>query len=385
MLLPVPISHAPIHERAKWTRDRRTVERRVARWRRKSWVDARAEKFGLSRAWYADDEWWETLAIKQTDIDTREVDRNNRVAIPWEVLIMKGLANQGCRNVAGLRKYKLFMSRDQDRDHSPKMRWRYYLEYHKHGTLEGLVQRYREYNQRHPKHKDYLPEAFIWQAFYDFAQAAYHMSVVRFDDSVAPPGKDHFVLHLDLKHENVLMCEPSTVRNLMDYPTLKVADWGLAEYTSREDVNNSKKWKYYGTIVWTPPEQRNEGTYGRNWRHPVLGSSNHPFTMAHVIWQMGANIYGLMELDLHNLDIHTRVNYYEKSETSLRQDGYSVLSGWQNLRYSSKLRALVDDCLLVDPARRPSVADLLERTQEGIRRFADAARRDGGPPEVRLS
>lgn len=87
----------------------------------------------------------QTIAIKQTDIDSREVDGNNHVAVPWEVLIMRGLADQGCRNVAGLRKYKLFLGENP--------RWRYYLEYHRHGTLDGLVHRYKEYNLNHPRNE----------------------------------------------------------------------------------------------------------------------------------------------------------------------------------------------------------------------------------------
>jgi hypothetical protein len=52
-----------------------------------------------------------------------------------------------------------------------------------------------------PVDRERIPEAFIWQAFHDLALAAYHMSTVRFDD-VSNPGRDPYVLHLDLKHEN---------------------------------------------------------------------------------------------------------------------------------------------------------------------------------------
>jgi hypothetical protein len=50
--------------------------------------------------------------------------------------------------------------------------------------------------------RERIPEAFLWQAFHDFAKAAHHMRTVHFDERVAPLGKDHYVLHLDLKHEN---------------------------------------------------------------------------------------------------------------------------------------------------------------------------------------
>lgn len=47
-----------------------------------------------------------------------------------------------------------------------------------------------------------LPEAFIWQAFNEFAKVAVHMSSARFHKSVAPVGENPFILHLDLKHDN---------------------------------------------------------------------------------------------------------------------------------------------------------------------------------------
>lgn len=51
----------------------------------------------------------------------------------------------------------------------------------------------------------------------------------------------------------VLLGDAPSDKNKMDYPTLKVADWGLAEYTSMQDSDNSMKWKNYGTIAWCPP------------------------------------------------------------------------------------------------------------------------------------
>ncbi|EHY57779.1 hypothetical protein HRR83_005310 [Exophiala dermatitidis] len=405
MHLPVSINEQPVHERAPWTRDKAKVQRRLARWRKKRWYDDNAERFGLSKAWFDDheDQWectellgkgsfgvvgqWtkfdkhgravDTIAIKQTDIDEREVDRNNNVTIPWEVLIMRGLADQGCRNVAGIRKYKLFLG-------GSRARWRYYLEYHRHGTLDDLVERYKDHNRRHPRHRDHIPETFMWQAFHDFALAAYHMSTIRFDKSVAPPGDDHFVLHLDLKHENVLLCEPPTSRNSLPYPTLKVGDWGMAEYTSRQDVNNSKRWKCYGTICWFPPEQRKYGAYGSDWTYPILGGPDHPFTISHTIWQMAANIYGMMQLDMDNQDLHTRINDWESAETSLRHNGYSVLRGWKNPHYTSTLRHLVEDCLNVDPTRRPTPVDLVRSTKKGVDAWVDEYRRKGKVEKLRL-
>lgn len=113
---------------------------------------------------------------------------------------MKGLETQGCRNVTLLRKVRFFIPRPHDR--AALHYWRFYIEYYKHGTLHELIVRYKEHNKRYPRNEERLPESFIWQAFDDFAQACYHMYTVRFDGKGPKADGEHFVLHLDLKHEN---------------------------------------------------------------------------------------------------------------------------------------------------------------------------------------
>lgn len=94
----------------------------------------------------------------------------------------------------------------------------------------------------------------------------------------------------------------------------------------------------------------------------------------------------MMELDLDNMDLHKRVNRYEDAESSLRQSGYSVLRGWrQNRRYSDKLRDLVEDCVRLDPKRRPTPAELVARTQSGLKPFAEEFRRTQKAEKVRLN
>lgn len=197
----------------------------------------------------------QTVAIKQADIDTyREIRADGTPTVPWEALIMRGLTQNGCRNTTELRNLKYFNAEN------PK--WRYYLEYYRYGSLHNLVDSYKEYNRTHPGRgyvnatlilmnvkcadkpvdRERIPEEFIWQAFNDLALAAYHMSTVRFDD-VSNPGRDPYVLHLDLKHENgeyflldmkrgvlmrllVLLGDAPGDKRKMRYPTLKVADWG---------------------------------------------------------------------------------------------------------------------------------------------------------------
>lgn len=130
-------------------------------------------------------------------------------------------------------------------------------------------------------------------------------------------------------------------------------------------------------------EQRDYGRYGQSWRHPVLGNQNHPFSMAHVIWQMGANIFGMMNLDIHNTVLNEAINFAESCETKLRENGYSVLDGYRSSIYSRELTELVEDCLRVDPNRRPRPAELVERTARGLRPWTERWKRTGRKEELR--
>lgn len=88
--------------------------------------------------------------------------------------------------------------------------------------------------------------------------------------------------------------------------------------------------------------------------------------MSHVIWQVGANIYGLMYLDQHNNEVDEQVDRHEHMEERLKQYDYSMFRGLKSTVYSSRLTALVEDCLRLDPQRRPRVRELVQHTREGL-------------------
>ncbi len=50
--------------------------------------------------------------------------------------------------------------------------------------------------------------------------------------------------------------------------------------------------------------------------------------MSHVIWQIGANIYGLMNLNQHNEELDEQVNRHEKMEAELWRRWWKIASGW---------------------------------------------------------
>ncbi|KIW16232.1 hypothetical protein PV08_06283 [Exophiala spinifera] len=402
----VPVEDRPIYERAPWTRDPDKVTRRIQRWRAKKWFDATAEMFALSKPRAGNDDredvFWECtemlgrgsfgmvgkwtkfdsrgnavehIAIKQAEvISNYDVDRRGNFDVPWEARIMMELYDQGCENVTRLKGLKLFPKGAQSRN------WRYYVEYYKYGTLHGLIDNYLAYNRGNPRSQKRVPEEFIWQAFHELARATYHMRTVKFGENFAPPGNDQWILHLDLKHENILLGTAPADERYMPYPSLKVADWGMAVCTSRQDPSNSVGWSRHGTICWFPPEQRDDGRYGRNWRRPTFGSRYEPYEMSHVIWQVGANMYGLMYLDRHNRDIDEQIDRHRRMEEELRKWDYSIFRGLKSGVYSPKLTALVEDCLRVDPQRRPRVRELAQRTREGLAPYLARWRQTGQCP-----
>jgi hypothetical protein len=72
------------------------------------------------------------IAIKQTEIEDRERDRDGEPTYPWEALIMGKLKASGCQTIVKLRKLRIMTN-------ATPRRWRYYMECYKLGTLQDLV------------------------------------------------------------------------------------------------------------------------------------------------------------------------------------------------------------------------------------------------------
>ena len=106
--------------------------------------------------------------------------------------------------------------------------------------------------------------------------------------------------------------------------------------------------------------------------------------MSHVIWQIGANIFGLMNLNQHNEELDEQVNRHEKMEAALRQSGYSMFEELRSRVYSSELAALVEDCLRLDPQRRPGVRELVRRTENGLKPYLERWTRTGQCPSLKV-
>lgn len=105
--------------------------------------------------------------------------------------------------------------------------------------------------------------------------------------------------------------------------------------------------------------------------------------MSHVIWQVGANIYGLMYLDEHNNEVDAQVDRHGHLEQELRQYDYSMFRRMlKSSMYTSKLTALAEDCLRLDPRGRPRVRELVQRTREGLAPYLEKWQRTRQCPSL---
>lgn len=144
--------------------------------------------------------------------------------------------------------------------------WRYYLEYAPYGDLDSLMLRYRAFNR-------YLPELFLWHAFDSLATAICNLEY----DQPLFPGLNHdHVLHLDVKPRNIVLGyetahnaqriggiqaqshqerrgDADTDLSIPEYPSLKLADFGVSVLSSRTSPVKFKQTKAHGTLGFFPP------------------------------------------------------------------------------------------------------------------------------------
>ena len=141
------------------------------------------------------------------------------------------------------------------------LEWRSYLEYCPERTLAQIVLLYSAWGT-------HLPEAFIWYTFHMLAKSCMSMDTNRNHlpfccerpaEDFGKPFRSSFVIHNDIKDENIFLGDKLTGWNLPwdNYPCPKMADFGLSQVTSMSDNKNQARWTHPGTVVWQPPEKRN--------------------------------------------------------------------------------------------------------------------------------
>lgn len=186
------------------------------------------------------------VAIKETE---RRPDSRSRgfltrdPSLAREAAIMQQLNDAEERrdwkpkNILRLRSFKYFPSAEK---------WRFFLEFARHGDLHKLLYNYRGWNT-------YLPEEFLWHVFHSLAKAAVIMEEGPFTDLESQQPTGWSVVHFDIKPENIYMAPPTRDAGFPDYPTIKVADFGLAELTGEDDELNPAVYQTYGTEGYMPP------------------------------------------------------------------------------------------------------------------------------------
>jgi serine/threonine protein kinase len=178
-------------------------------------------------------------SVASTDHDPR---------LAKEAVIMRQLNDAEQRragtinNILRLRSFKNFPAAG---------RWRFYLEFAPHGDLHKLVYSYKAWD-------NYLPEEFLWHTFNSLAKAAVIMEQGPFIHPKTKKPTDWSVTHFDIKPENIHLGKPDKDAIFENYPTIKVADFGLTELTGGGDRYNPLLFWPKGTDGYQPPV----GTFG---------------------------------------------------------------------------------------------------------------------------
>jgi serine/threonine protein kinase len=188
----------------------------------------------------------ELIAIKQQHYDKDEYTQAQHTfgsdGLALEAVLMHQLNRLKNKNIIRLRNFK---------NHTPERLWRFYFEYAPGGDLYVLKNNYRAWNT-------YLPEEFLWHVFHGLAHAALTLHTGPFrdyaTDRMYAPGKICLV-HFDLKPSNIFLgdADADDLHGFSNYPTIKMADFGLAKLTGRFDRKNPTRYRLLGTDGYRPP------------------------------------------------------------------------------------------------------------------------------------
>lgn len=188
----------------------------------------------------------DSLAIKQQkynqDPRTQAKFTYGAHGLAREATLMSQLNVLQKENIIKLRGFK---------NNGPEELWRFYFEFAPWGDLHVLANNYRAWNT-------YLPEEFLWQMFNGLATAALALETGPFRNlSSGKPYEDKsaFIVHFDLKPENVFLGDPieMTDPHFTNYPIVKMADFGLAKLTGLDDDHNPRSYRNLGTSGYRPP------------------------------------------------------------------------------------------------------------------------------------
>ncbi len=192
----------------------------------------------------------DSLAIKQQKYRSNTESQDMFMVesgMAYEAALMHQLNQQGCINIVQLRGFK---------DNPIEKLWRFYFEFAEWGDLRLLETNYRAWNT-------YLPEEFLWHIFHGLANAGLALAMGEFHEVGEEDGTptDSYVLHFDLKPENVVLGNPidKMPTHFSNYPVAKVTDFGLARLTNQADRRNPVGYRGFGTPGYLPPVRLMDG------------------------------------------------------------------------------------------------------------------------------
>ncbi|KAL9026630.1 MAG: hypothetical protein Q9196_004733 [Gyalolechia fulgens] len=242
---------------------------------------------------------------------------------------------------------------------------RIYMEYCPYGDLGKLIKEYRA-------RKQFIPEKFIWEAFYYLARACKGLDDLILEHERTPQAT--VAVHRDIKPCNVFLGEQPANWNAgwnPAYPMVKLGDFGTVVFTGPKDKDNpreqeilpaDKAWEYdERALNRLRHYQKHESRGGRPLQ--LLSHTN--------VWGIGATIFELMSL---KEVFYYLYDYVDGSEDGSGDgEGETYLEGVTKdalcdvdlaFHYPERLINIMKMCLRPNPATRPSVDQLLWEIQE---------------------
>ncbi|KAF7192431.1 putative serine/threonine-protein kinase [Pseudocercospora fuligena] len=196
-----------------------------------------------------------------------------------------------------------------------------------------------------------LPEPFLWAAFLQLVEACIIMRDGSLDQRLIPDW--YHVIHRDIKPGNIFIDEPG--KRFPAYPTLKVADFGLAIETYEGDPNNPSKYNAgSGSAPYRPPEQ-----FNKQRRLKESGAPEQPLVEPR-LWEW-TNVYaiGVVMYEMyHNWDLI-------KPEQKYLVPNEAEWDMWNNaVKRSINLQSFIARCIRRRPENRIGLDELYDKLKK---------------------
>ncbi|KAL9027475.1 MAG: hypothetical protein Q9196_004012, partial [Gyalolechia fulgens] len=302
-------------------------------------VDQWVQKGEIARGGFARVYLWEKTSIGGGP-PLRMAVKDSQASFFWqdyhaEGALIRQLNETGCENIITVLDW---LYKPASPSHDAFVRTCY--EYAEHGDIEDILRFYRKYQL-------VIPEAFIWHVFCSTANALCYCRHGTNQSNNMIPRWDTIV-HGDVKPANLLLANPNDGADHSLYPTIKLADFGVA-YSVQESNVKLRAWKStfrYGTKSFMAPEVETVNPQFNGSFNPVPVSNIHGSHSD--IWSLGAVIEALMSTRFNALKDHPNFD-----------------SPFVEDYYSSRLENLTAACKTYSVRSRPSIYNVYLRTRKG--------------------